>query len=120
MRAAFVAAAIVVVSCSNPASHIYAGRRYEPVRDCIDTTASIDVVSSADPGSTCDAVCLAAPPTSTGERALYVSKMCPPYPPLFDTRGGVPDCERALAAYSRNDTCLADGGTSGRKDAARD
>jgi hypothetical protein len=50
--------------------------------------------------------------TPDGTRTVYVSTMCAPYPFGFDTSGGDPRCATALAAFDRNDTCLADGGSS--------
>jgi hypothetical protein len=38
--------------------------------------------------------------------------MCAPFPPAFDTSGKAPACALALAAYDRNDTCSADGGST--------
>lgn len=103
---------IVHVSCE-AASHIYTGRLFVEARDCLGTEASVDVVSG-DSAGTCDPVCLvrANDPNADGGRSVYVSTMCQPYPPGFDTSGNDPACARALDALRRDDTCVADGGST--------
>ena len=103
----------LVAACDDSGSHVFAARLYEPTRLCVDPTTSVDVVNGNDPGSSCEPTCLtphAAP--DGGAPEIYVSRMCPPYPPLYDTAGGVAGCDGAIAATVRGDTCLADGGSS--------
>jgi hypothetical protein len=102
-------ALLLCASCKDTISHIYAGRRYDPVGHCVDLTSSIDVVDGNDPGATCAPTCLLSPPTKTGETTVYVSRECPPYPPLFDTSGQSPTCADALRAYEAPIACI-DGG----------
>jgi hypothetical protein len=108
---------VALAACKNNTSHIYQGARWDPDKDCMDPVSSIDVLAGDDVPSTCTPTCLVAPAEQDGGRAIYVSSMCGPYPPLFDTTGAFPGCDRALAASTRGDACLADGGTSNAFDA---
>jgi hypothetical protein len=101
-----------VAACKNEGTYVYLGRFYLESRACLGTTSSIDVLSGEAPGTTCEPVCLVQR-RADGGRAVYVSTMCPPYPPAeFDTSGQEPVCAQALAALSRGDTCATDGGSS--------
>jgi hypothetical protein len=106
-------------SCSDPSSHPYIAEKYEPARDCLDHSTAIDVVNGPSPGASCAAVCLFGSAVllgldggADGGGEAYVSTMCPPYPPLFDTGGTNPVCTPALAALTRSDVCLDDGGST--------
>ena len=99
----------LAVACGDP-SHVYEGRLFLEHRQCLGTTASVDVVEGDAPGD-CGPTCLTHP-QSDGGRAIYVSRMCAPYPFGFDASGADPACPSALAAFERNDTCFADGGSS--------
>lgn len=118
MRAGLAARSFLVVlatiaACKDGGSHIYAGRLFEPARDCLDEATSVDVVDGANPGYACEKKCIATlPPTDGGPRLIYVSNMCPPYPTFSDTTGTAVGCDQALAASDRSDLCEADGGTS--------
>jgi hypothetical protein len=101
---------IHAIACGDP-SHVFEGRYYLQHRDCLGTTASIDVVEGDSPERPCPAVCLAQP-QSDGGRAIYVTAMCAPYPHLFDASGNDSLCSPALAALARSDTCLVDGGSA--------
>src|SRR5690606_21990228 len=109
--AALAVAAVVVASsaCGEP-SHVYLGRLYRVDRDCVATVSSVDVVDGEEPG-TCGPVCLIQT-TFDAERVVYVSTMCAPYPFGFDATGEDPACAAALAAFARDDTCLADGAST--------
>jgi hypothetical protein len=98
-------AVLLLHACNDTVSHIYAGRQYDPAHNCIEPTVTIDVVKGNDPGAACPAVCLVAPPAQSGDRTIYVSKECPPYPPLFDTDG--PKCADALTTYAAATPCDA-------------
>lgn len=102
-------AGLCALHCGDP-SHVYEGRLFLEARDCLGTTASVDVVEGDMPGN-CGPTCLTQP-SSDGGRAIYVSTMCGPYPFGFDASASDPACPRALAALERNDTCLVDGGSS--------
>lgn len=107
-----VAAALlgaIAIACGDR-SHPYLGRLYVEQRDCLGTTASIDVVEGDLPGG-CEPACLAQP-LEDGGRSIYVATMCPPYPFGFDAGGADPACPAALAALARRDTCFVDGGSS--------
>ena len=87
---------------------------------------SVDVLRGEDPGN-CEARCVTAPSRDAGPdadadaplpRDTFITIMCPPLP-KFVTPSDDERCARALGAYARGDTCLADGGsTSPAPDAA--
>lgn len=91
-------------------SHIYEGRLFTEDRACLGPTTSIDVVEGDRPGD-CEAKCL-VDSQSDGGRAVFVSRMCGPYPYGFDVSGTDPSCDDALAALARGDNCLDDGGST--------
>lgn len=99
-------------SCKDDGTHVYLGQLYVEHRGCLGTTSSVDVISGGDPG-TCAPICLVQK-RGDGGQATYVATMCPPYPSgvEFDTSGTDPSCPGALAALSRKDTCLSDGGST--------
>ena len=99
-------------ACKDDGTHVYVGRLYVEARDCLGTSSSVDVISGDDPG-TCAPICLVQK-RGEGGKAIYIATMCPPYPAgvEFDTAGTDPACPKALAALSRGDTCLSDGGTT--------
>lgn len=99
----------VAIACGDP-SHIFQGNAYIDGRDCLGTTASVDVVTGDDPGF-CDVRCLAQP-EDDGGRQIYISTMCPPDPVFYDASGSDPACPKAIAALYRNDICNVDGITS--------
>ena len=96
---------LALTACSDPVSHLYLGRFYAADRKCLGTTSSVDVVEGAETG-TCSPVCLIK------DTNVYVGVSCPPLPPGYDASGTSPVCSEALAAASRDDTCLADGGST--------
>ena len=106
MNACLLAASLLLAGCSDPVSHVFAGRLYQPTRGCIEATTSIDVVDGPQPAAPCDRRCLA------GSNAIYVSTMCAPSPRGFDTSSTSPACAAALESYDRNDTCSPDGGSA--------
>ena len=108
-------------ACKDDGTHVYVGRLFVEARDCLGTSASVDVVTGGDPGD-CAPICLLQH-HGEGARAVYVATMCAPYPAgvEFDTSGTDPACPAALAALARGDTCLSDGGdTHPAPDAAAD
>lgn len=100
-----------LAACSEAGTHIYEGRFYNEGRDCLGTISTVDVVDGPAPSQYCPVVCLSQK-KADGGRTLYTSIMCAPYPFDFDTSGTDPKCAMALAAHTRNDTCLSDGGSS--------
>jgi hypothetical protein len=109
-----------IVACKGTVSHIYLGERWDPSRDCLDPSSAVDVVEGSAPTGSCAPLCIVAPATSTGDRTIYTSTMCPPFPPSFDTTSTFPGCDRALAALARKDVCLSDGGSTSPTDSGRD
>lgn len=104
---------VMIAACSDNRSHIYAGRLFDPVRNCLGTASTIDVVDGANPGMACERKCIAMlAPTDGGPRQIYVSSVCPPYPTFSDTTGTASGCDRALSASERSDICENDGGSS--------
>ena len=116
MRIAFTAPSallvLALVACNgDERAHVFAGRLYEADRACLESVTSIDVVDGPLPSAPCAPACFVAPITDAGA-AAYVSTMCAPFPPSFDTSGTDPRCAPALAAYAQNVTCLPDGGVA--------
>jgi hypothetical protein len=93
-------------------THVYLGRLYVQDRDCVATTSSMDVVEGEPAPETCAPTCFVQRTDPARGKPVYVSTMCPPLPFGFDTDGQDARCPAALAAFARNDTCLADGGSS--------
>ena len=99
-------------ACKDDGTHVYVGRFYLEGRGCLGTTSALDVIAGDEPGD-CAAVCLIQR-RAEAARSVFVSTMCPPYPPAleFDVSGTDTVCAPALAALARNDTCASDGGSS--------
>ena len=96
----------VAAACSDPA-YVYVAARYDEVNDCLAETAALDVVRGKYTENPCDPVCLVrkdgqgvlgSTPADGGGPVVFVSTVCPPYPPEFDTSGTTPACTPALAA----------------------
>jgi hypothetical protein len=116
-RVAAIAASLAAITCilhatacKDDGTHVYLGRLFVEARGCLGTGSSVDVVSGGEPGD-CAPICIVQH-RAEGGRAVYVATMCAPYPAAveFDTSGTDPACAPALAALSRDDTCLSDGG----------
>jgi hypothetical protein len=105
---------LLVAACDDPQTHVLPGSLYEVDRDCVDPTASIDVVPGPDPGNACAPMCLVTPAGQNGAPAgIYVTTECPPYPPLDDTTGNNPACTGALAAFATGKVCAVSTGDDG-------
>jgi hypothetical protein len=103
----------VVLGCTDYQTHIYPGQLYEVARDCIDPTASIDIVAGPDLGSSCPPTCVVTPAGANGgATGIYVTTECGQPPPLDDTSGTEPGCVGALAAFARGDVCEMEGGST--------
>jgi hypothetical protein len=107
-RVLFVVASMM--ACGET-THVFSGRFYVEDRDCLATPSSIEVVEGDPAPETCAPTCLVQRSTPDGKRPAYVTTMCPPIPFGFDSNGADPRCAAALAAFGRNDTCFADGGS---------
>lgn len=104
---------LISTACSDVASHAFIARQYVDGRDCLESSAAVDVVTGPDPGVGCGPKCLVG--TGLGFDAgkfVYIAYMCPPYPPTWDQSGTDPRCEKAIAAEARRDTCTGDAGSS--------
>jgi hypothetical protein len=115
------ATALVAFGCTDYPKHIIPGQLYETARDCVDPTASIDIVDGPDPGSYCPPTCLVTPAGANGgPPGVYVTTECglDSPPPLYDTSGTEPACMGALAAFARGDVCQMDGTSSCPADAS--
>lgn len=106
------------MACDDPRTHVLLGQLYEPHRDCVDPTTSIDIVDGPDPGFGCSPTCVVTPIGQNGSQGgVYVTTMCGPFPPLDDTTGMPAGCAGALAALARADTCSSDGTSTSPADA---
>lgn len=105
-------AAVLAWAGCGDTSHIFVARQYDEVRGCLGLNTSVDVVVGDLPPS-CPVVCLTEANEDGGEgRKVWTSTMCEPYPYNFDAASTDPACAPALAAATRNDTCLDDGGST--------
>jgi hypothetical protein len=117
MRKALLAlpVALAIASCDDVYVHILTGQQYDPVNQCVQAPAGIDVVSGGATGDNCDPTCLVA--TAGDASFVYVTTTCPPYPQGSGaytvegqdaTTGPSDPCTGAFAAYG---AYLADGAT---------
>jgi hypothetical protein len=113
MAALPVGVVAAMVACTST-THVYIARKFDTERQCLEKPTGIDVIDGDDPGERCALKCVVPPPNldAAAPRSLYISMMCPPYPPGFDTTNVFPGCQEALAAGERNDLCLSDGGST--------
>jgi hypothetical protein len=100
------------VACDDPSQHVYSGQLFDPQAQCVESSSTgLDVIGGAATGDTCAPACLVA------SSQVYVSTVCPPYPPAFtveaaDATAGASDpCTAALAAFAAGNTCGADAST---------
>ena len=98
-------AALAWLACEEQASHVYAGKLYDPDADCLYPSTSLDLVlgPSEDSGPECDAQCI-----TDFDGQVFVGTTCPPWPVEFNGAVGTPSCSQALAARCRQ--CPLDGG----------
>jgi hypothetical protein len=106
----------LVVACGS-ISYKFPGRRFDPVRQCVETIKTLDSIDGTDPGARCDPVCLLGP-ADDGDAPIYVSTECPPFPRTFDSSGTAPDCARAIDVYKAGTACPLDAGVDAAADAA--
>jgi len=102
-----VAVAGICCACDDTSYYLYTGYEYDPARDCLHDVEALDVDIGSDPGSSCDAKCLAAADFDGGT-SVYATTMCGPTPEGADATGTDPSCAPALAALARSDFCLDD------------
>jgi len=99
---------VAVAACENQrGTYVYRGRRFNG--KCLEPTRALDVIEIEVQPALCAPVCLTQNDYDGG-RSVYVSNVCPPYPPGFDTSGQDPLCLPALIAADDVDSCLPDGG----------
>jgi hypothetical protein len=113
------AAAVALCACDNPGVHVYSAFGYDAQGRCVDpSSTALDVVSGPSTGNDCAPTCI------VGSGQVYVSTVCPPYPPGYGVEaadsGIAPSdpCAAALAAYAAQTTCGAASGDDGGADAS--
>jgi hypothetical protein len=104
--ASAVAAAVAACGCDNPSVHVYSGQAYDTQAQCVQPfSTALDVISGPSTGNACPPACL------VGSTQVYVSVVCPPYPPGYgveaqDAALAASDpCTAALAAYAAGTMC---------------
>jgi hypothetical protein len=101
----FFVGAVAVAACayayacdSSPQSHVYVASLYDGV-SCFAASSSLGYVNTPDGDLDCAPTCLATT-TATGQSLIYVSTMCGPYPPGFDTTQTNASCPGAIQAWA--------------------
>ncbi len=87
-------------SCEEYGDRIYTAHPYRPLQRCIEPSVAIGVVETGELASNCPASC------STLDGAIYVSKVCPPYPSravALSTES--PDCAAAILLLDAKAYC---------------
>lgn len=87
-------------------THAFLAQRYDPEKKCLAQVQALDVIAGEPPGD-CSVVCLVRIATPSSPEEIYVSSMCPPYPPALETSGRGAACVEALDARARGVTCTA-------------
>lgn len=93
------AAAIALAACSGGVVHTFGAHRYDPVQDCLEGAAAVDVIEGADPGPCPGVRCWVS---SSSE--VYITTTACDAPSNY--REGTADppgslCASALAAQAR-------------------
>jgi hypothetical protein len=111
-----------LAACTDSTTHILVGNSFNAAGSCLEVPSNgFDVVDGPEPGQ-CPPACVIDAKTGT----VYVTVVCPPYPPLDTvevpdaTMGASDPCTGALAAWSTMTVCGADAGTDAGTDAAMD
>lgn len=86
------------IACGDADAHVFGAYRYDPVADCLESAAAVDVIAGPDPGVCDDLRCWKS---SAGE--IYVTSTACDAP--IDYVEGTDDpprtpCARALAAFA--------------------
>jgi len=114
------ASVVTAVACIDPdANFVYTAQPYDPNAMCLGAYVELEQVQATGGSPRCNT--LQAPDSGvTGLACLvsssgtvYVSPICPPYPPDFDTTGTNPLCAQALQAWATDGGCYtppAEGG----------
>ena len=98
-----LAALLTLTACEDRPVHAFVAARYDPVRDCLEPSAAVDVLEGPDPGASCEARCWQSP---SGE--VYVTTAACAAPPDFADRSADPEgspCFLALDAHARSEAC---------------
>lgn len=101
--AASALAASLAAGCDDQPVHVFGAERYDPVGDCLEHAAALDVLEGAEPAP-CDA--LRCWVTTAGD--IYVTTSACDAPPDFADKTGDPPgslCAKALDAFARKDHC---------------
>lgn len=117
LAAALVAVATMTACDNQKGTYVYRGRLYNPAQKCLDPTRALDIIEIEREPALCAPACLVQNKTYDGGTAVYVSDVCPPYPPEFDTSGSHPLCPEAVLAFDNRRTCGLDGGPDPEPDA---
>jgi hypothetical protein len=103
-----------IAACEDPGVHVFSGQLFDTQGQCVDpSSTALDVISGAATGNNCAPACLVA------SSQVYVSTVCPPYPPGFSVEGAdaamdpADPCTGALAAFAAATTCGAASDTDG-------
>jgi hypothetical protein len=120
------ALAAAAAACIDPdASFVYTARPYDRAGMCLEPYVELELIPGAGGGDACTSpeagpagpgvACLVS---SSG--ALYVSTVCPPYPPDYDASGKDPACPAAIAALMNGVSCAASDAASDQGTGAPD
>jgi hypothetical protein len=103
-------AVLALASCDEPGVHILTAQLYDPTRQCVSPSESVDVVNGPATGDNCSPQCLTI--TVGDATSVYVTTVCPPYPGDYAvegedaTTGSGDPCTGAFAAYDQDgDIC---------------
>lgn len=92
-----------LTACEDRPVHAFVAARYDPVRDCLEPSAAVDVIAGQDPGGSCEARCWESP---SGD--IYITAAACAAPPDFVDRSADPQgspCFLALDAHTRSAAC---------------
>lgn len=122
LSGALAAGAMSFGACDDTGDYLFLARQLDESRGCLGDEAAIDVISGSDPGLGCAARCFVSKELDdAGGYPVFATTMCGPAPLTYAespvTDGGLdPRCVVALAAVSRSDICLPDGGDTNPAD----
>jgi hypothetical protein len=114
----------IATACIDPdANFVYTARPYDPADMCVGPYVELELVQGSGGDSRCTSpeagrsgpglACLVS-----NSGAVYVSSVCPPYPPDYDTSGTNPACGAAIAAMANGVICEATDAALDASDAA--
>ncbi len=120
--ALLAAGVCAAVACIDPdANFVYTAQPYDPNAMCLGPYVELELIQAMGGSPRCNSI---QPPDSgvpglaclvSSSGTVYVSPVCPPYPPDYDTSGTNPLCPQALEAWVTDGGCFvppADAGVS--------